>query len=296
MRGAEAAPGTLIPQEVRAVFWLKKRRRERLKGKPFPAQWLATIERNVPHYRRLPAADQEELQGLVQVFLAEKNFEGAGGLSITDEIRVTIAAQACILLLRRKTDIYPRLRSIIVYPHAYTAPMRQPLPGGAVMEGTQVRLGESWSRGAVVLSWDDVVRGAWDIDDGRNLVFHEFAHQLDDEAGPADGAPRLPHHSMYIAWARVLGGEYRNLIESIERHRPTLLHPYGATNPAEFFAVATELFFEQSHQLRARYPELYDQLRLFYQQDPALLRDDARPGPSKIDVGDGPRDGPAPGS
>jgi hypothetical protein len=253
------------------VLFFRERRRKRLREKPFPAEWLRTIEQNVPYYRRLPSEDREELLELVRVFLDEKNFEGAGGLRITDEIRVTIAAQACILLLRRKTDIYPNLQSVIVYPNAYVAPVRRPLPGGAVMEGTQVRLGESWSRGAVVLSWDHVVQGVRDFQDGRNLVFHEFAHQLDDEAGAGDGAPRLPHHSMYIAWARVLGSEYRTLIESIERQRPTLLHPYGATSPAEFFAVATEFFFEDSIRLRARYPELYDQLRLFYRQDPASL-------------------------
>jgi len=255
------------------MLWFKKRRRAKLKEKPFPAEWCRIVEANVPYYGCLPPEDREELHGLIHIFLAEKNIEGAGGLEITDEIRLTIAAQACILLLHRKTDIYPRLQSIIVYPHAFVAPTRKPMPGGAVMEGRQVRLGESWSRGAVVLSWDDVVHGVSDIHDGRNLVFHEFAHQLDDEDGLGDGAPRLPKGSMYLPWARVLSREYRSLIESLRRQRPTLIDAYGATNPAEFFAVVTEFFFEKPEQLKSRYPELYEQLRLFYLQDPARLWD-----------------------
>lgn len=249
--------------------WFQRRRRERLKSEPFPAAWRFVIERNVLYYRALTDEDRAELEGLVQVFLAEKSFEGAGGLAITDEIRLTIAAQACILLLHRDTDLYPRLKSIIVYPSAYVARVTRRVPGGMVVEGPEVRLGESWNMGAVVLSWDDVVHGASDYHDGRNVVLHEFAHQLDTEAGPADGAPGLPQRSMYLAWARVLGGEYRALIDRIERHRPTFLNRYGATNPAEFFAVVTEFFFEKPVELRAGFPELYEQLVLFYKQDPA---------------------------
>jgi MtfA peptidase len=251
------------------VFGLKRRRRRSLMRRPLPAEWSAILERAVPYCLCLPEDARRELHGLIQVFLAEKHFEGAAGLIMTDEIRVTIAAQACVLLLGRETDFYPDLLSIVVYPHAYFAAGAHRIPGGAVAEGAQVRLGESWRRGAVVLSWDDVARGAHDVHDGKNVVFHEFAHQLDSEAGIADGAPRLPDRSMYIAWARVLGGEYAALVESLEQHRPTLLSTYGATNPAEFFAVVTEFFFERPVDLRAHHPALYEQLRLFYRQDPA---------------------------
>jgi Mlc titration factor MtfA (ptsG expression regulator) len=227
------------------IGFFKRRRREKLKSTALPAEWVRALRRNVPYVRCLPEADRRELFGLIQVFLDEKNFEGAGGLAMTDEIRVTIAAQACILLLHRKTDVYPNLQSIIVYPYAYVGVQRRPIAGGAVIEDEQVRAGESWTRGAVVLSWHDVVRGASDIHDGRNVVFHEFAHQLDGEAGGTDGAPNLPRHSMYVAWARVLGAEYKRLVAEVQRHRATFLDPYAATNPAEFFAVVTEFFFER---------------------------------------------------
>lgn len=237
---------------------------------------LRIVERNVPYYKCLPEEYQTELQGLIQVFLEEKEFEGCGGVEMTDEIRLTIAAQACILLLGREGDFYPTLRSILVYPHAYVAELRQDQPDGTVVEGSQPRLGESWSRGHVVLSWNDVLRGASDIHDGHNLVFHEFAHQLDYESGATEGGPELSKRSVYLAWARVLSKEYQGLIESIEKHRPTLLDAYGATSPAEFFAVSTECFFEKPVELQRRHPELYEQLRFFYKQDPASFRQKKR--------------------
>jgi len=249
--------------------WLKERRRRKIREQPFPASWTGILVRNVPYYGLLPPEDQEEMKGHIQVFLAEKRFEGLGGIEINDEIRVTIAAQACVLLLHRKTDYYPGLISILVYPHPYFVKATRRLPDGTVMEGDEVRLGESWSRGQVVLSWDDVRRGAADAHDGLNVVFHEFAHQLDSESGKAQGAPVLPRSSMYIAWARVLGHEYEQLVEDLKHHRKNCLRSYGATSPAEFFAVATEAFFEQPNQLLHCHPDLYEQLRLFFQQDPA---------------------------
>ena len=166
--------------------------------KTFPAEWLSIIERYVPYYRCLPPAEQSELHGLIHVFLNEKQFERCGGLEISDEIRVTIAAQACMLLLGRKTDFYPTLRSILVYPHVYIAPVTRVDADLLVTEGLESRFGESWSHGYVILSWDDVLKGASDIQDGHNLVFHEFAHHLDEESGAADGVPVLPKHSMFI--------------------------------------------------------------------------------------------------
>lgn len=229
------------------------------------------MERNVPLFRHLPAVDRKELEEDVLIFASEKNFEGAGGLKMTDEIKVTIATQACILLLHRKTDYYPGLYSIIVYPHAYIARQMVQENRGIIAEGMQARLGESWTSGAVVLSWDDVRSGAADIHDGHNVVFHEFAHQLDAQDGQMDGAPILADRSTYAAWARVLGEEYERLQYDTALGRETLLDQYGATNPAEFFAVATEFFFEKPRQLQERIPQLYDQLRRFYKQDPAQL-------------------------
>ncbi|MDX2165684.1 MAG: zinc-dependent peptidase [Deltaproteobacteria bacterium] len=251
--------------------WLKRRRRARLRATPLPNDWRAIVARNVPYAARLAEAPRAALDGCMQIFLAEKRFEGCGGLTITDEIRVTIAAQACILLVGRPdADVYPTFETILVYPHAYVAAATARNPDGTVSEAGQARLGEAWARGPVVLSWDDVVGGATDARDGHNVVFHEFAHQLDNEAtGPGDGAPALPRRSLYVAWARVLGAEYARLIDDVAHHRHTVLDGYGATSPAEFFAVATECFFEKPEPLRRRHPALYEQLQVFYQQDPA---------------------------
>src|SRR3954468_10041717 len=259
--------------------FFKKQRRERLLQNPFPPEWEAILEKNVPIYGRLPEDDRTELQGLIQIFLAEKVFEGCNGLAITDEIRVTIAAQACLLLLHRDTDVYPKLITVLVYPNAFVSNMPQHSPQGIVTEGPQGRLGEVWTSGVVVLSWDDVKHGAADVRDGHNVVFHEFAHQLDQEDGSADGAPILPRRSMYSAWARVLGAEYAELREDAEKGRKSVLDDYGATNPAEFFAVATEAFFEKPVQLKKKHPELYEELKVYYEQDP--VRDLAEPSPKR---------------
>jgi Mlc titration factor MtfA (ptsG expression regulator) len=254
------------------VSWLhpiRALRRKRATSQPFLAEWNQILERNFPLDQRLPPDDRRKLRRRIQIFVAEKNFEGAGGLEMTDEIRVTIAAQACLLLLHRDAYDYPHLSSIIVYPAAYRAHSRERTEFGAVTEHEQVRLGEAWNVGAVVLSWNDVRYGAADFHDGHNVVLHEFAHQLDMENNAADGAPVLPRRSMYVAWARVLGSEYEHLQRDVAHQHRTVMDGYGATNPAEFFAVATETFFEKPLQLREKHPELYEQLREFYEQDPA---------------------------
>jgi Mlc titration factor MtfA (ptsG expression regulator) len=255
----------------------KQRRRARLRAAPFPPLWARVLE-SLPAFKVLPPQDQSELRGHIQVFLDEKVFEGCGGLTMTDDIRVTIAAQACMLLLHRDTDYYPGLTSILVYPAGYVANSRRVGPDGVVTEGPQARLGESWSGvnsrssgGPVVLSWRDVVAGAADIHDGHNVVFHEFAHQLDAESGAVEGAPALDRRSKYVAWARVLGREYAQLLEDLRLGHEPWLDAYGATNPAEFFAVLTEAFFEQPLKLKTRHPDLYAQLADFYRQDPASI-------------------------
>ena len=248
----------------------KKRRRNRLMQKPMSEEWLAILNRNVPYYSCLTHDEQRRLQGLIYIFLDEKWFEGVGGLELTDEIRVTIAAQACILMLHRQEDLYPGLRTVIVYPHTYHVQETIRRPEGTEIESSQTRLGESWSFGTIVLSWDNVMHGASDIHDGENVVFHEFAHQLDNEAGTADGTPEFTSRSQYLAWARILSQEYSSLVNNLRGHRPDVFRPYGAVSPAEFFAVATELFFERPIPLRSQHPALYEQLKSFYQQDPAI--------------------------
>lgn len=250
---------------------LRDWQRQRLKAQPFPEPWRSLLRTHFPHYARLNPTDQRELEGHVQVFLAEKTFEGCGGLALTDTIRVLIAAQACLLLLHRETDYYPTLRTILVYPSHYFAVDRHHEPGGVLTEEVSTRLGESWSHGAVVLAWSAVTAGVEEVADGHNVVFHEFAHQLDLEDGSTDGVPVLAPHepapvrqSRYAAWARILSAEYADL----RAGHDSVLDDYGATNPAEFFAVATEAFFEKPHALRQRHPALYEELRRFYRQDP----------------------------
>lgn len=231
----------------------------------------ALLDARLPYLRFLDEKDRVELEGHVQVFLDEKYFSGCGGLEIDDEIRLVIAAQACVLLLRRGVDaVYPGLVTVVVYPHAYVTDAKR-VVGGIVLEGKEVRLGESWDRGTLVLSWDDVLKGAVDVHDGHNVVFHEFAHQLDQQAGGGTGTPALGSQSRHLAWARVLGNDYRDLVEQVQKQHRDVIDAYGATNPAEFFAVVTECFFEKPGALKAKHPALYDRLRDFYRRDPAAI-------------------------
>lgn len=259
--------------------WWKERRRAHLIEKAFPADSTAILERNVPIISRLDASERKTLEDTVRIFVAEKNFEGCGGLEMNDEIRVTIAGQACTLLLHlNDADVFPTVESVLVYPSAYRVPV-ETRPGGIVVDHV-ARAGESWQHGTLVLAWDEVLRAAHDP--RHNVVLHEFAHALDQEDGSADGAPRLPARAMYGPWARVLGAEYDQLTREIQEGHRTSIDPYGATNPAEFFAVVTEAFFGQPFALRSKHPALYEQLSAFYRQDPASRPAHApSPGPPR---------------
>jgi Mlc titration factor MtfA (ptsG expression regulator) len=248
--------------------FLKNRRRAALRNEPLTADQRALLRKNVPYLAKLDEAESGELEGLIRIFLAEKSFEGCGGLEMTEEIRLTIAAQACLLLLHRDTDIYPNVESILVYPGAYRVQATHS-DGPIVIEGEQGRTGESWTRGLVVLAWDHVKYGAAEPEDGQNVVLHEFAHQLDGESGSMDGAPELGARARYASWAKVLGDEFSELSQRLQAGLNSDIDFYGATNPAEFFAVITEVFFEQSRAMKQRHPELYQELALFYRQDPA---------------------------
>lgn len=248
---------------------LTQRRRRKLRARPFPKDWLATIERDVPFFSRLSTRDQSELLGHIQVFVAEKRFEGCAGLEVTDEMRVIIATQACLLLLHRKTDYFPLLLTILVYPSGYVAEENHHLEGPVWQEGIAPRLGETGRQmGTMVLAWDAAKSGASDPSDGKNLVLHEFAHQLDFENHATDGAPALASREEQSSWQQVMQSEFRLLRAADETGIPTLLDTYGATNPAEFFAVSTEAFFERPWLLRARHPRLYAELQNYFRQDP----------------------------
>ncbi|MCD6142171.1 zinc-dependent peptidase [Candidatus Bipolaricaulota bacterium] len=249
-------------------MFIRERRRRRIMEQPLPPEWQGIIDR-IPILSRLSTAERGKLEDITKVLVAEKHFEGTHGLGVTEEMRVTIAAQAALLILNRPHDYYPRLVSIILYPGQYIAPHREETPIGVVIEGEQVRAGESWSRGAVVLSWEDVrADAAGQGHPGRNVVLHEFAHQLDAENGAVDGIPALPP-DRYQEWERVMSAEYARLRTAVEAGAVTFLDPYAATNPAEFFAVATERFFTDPASLLRSLPEVYEQLRRFYRQDPA---------------------------
>jgi Mlc titration factor MtfA (ptsG expression regulator) len=247
---------------------LIKRRRNRFKHRPFPPVYQAIIENNLPIYSHLSPAQRRRLQGHIQVFLAEKQFIGCQGLQVTEEMKLIIAAIACLLLLNEQGNYFPKLRSILVYPSAYLVNETTNTGNYVVEERRVARLGESWTTDQVVLSWEQVKRDTCNWRDGHNVVLHEFAHQLDQEDGKAEGVPILPQNSDYPIWASVMTQAYLHLCNDVQRGVKTVIDSYGATNPAEFFAVATETFFEKPHQLLKQHPALYEQLQRYYQLDP----------------------------
>lgn len=248
---------------IYTTFWREKL----IRNRAFSPAWKALLTKNLPVYASLSAEEQSRLHQLIQLFLADKRFYGCGGLEITDEIRVTVAAQGCLLLLNQGSAVYPKLMSILVYPDAFHAKRDQLQDNGTVAAAAHDLLGESWSNGKVILSWDDITRGAMDFTDGHNVVLHEFAHQLDSASGSTNGAPPLRRNS-YQSWARVFSENFEDLQQRNQKRQPTVMDPYGTVNPAEFFAVATEAFFEKPRQLYEHRPELFEELQQYYQLDP----------------------------
>jgi len=255
--------------QPRWVAW----RRSRAQADAFPLAWRRILRRRVPGIALLPADLQLRLKKHIQVFLAEKAFIGCQGQAITDEVRVTIAAQACLLLLNRPGDYFPALRQILVYPSAFLVDHEQVDGAGVVQARRDLRSGESWSRGQVILAWDDTVRGAADPHDGWNVVIHEFAHQLDSQIGLTNDAHDLGMPDSVAAWPQAMQSAYDALCAEVDAMDaggpPPFLDPYGATDPAEFFAVVTEVFFERPRALSAEHPALYRELSRIYRLDPA---------------------------
>jgi MtfA peptidase len=250
--------------------WLRQRRRRRILTRPFPAEWLRYLDENVAAYRLLSGAEQAKLRDDLRVFVAERRWEACGGLEMSDEVKVTVAAQACLMALGLEDDCYDRVTSILVYPHGYLARNHGPhVGGGVVLEGTTGLLGEAHYRGPVILSWDEVLADGRHPEEGRNLVFHEFAHQLDMLDGVVNGTPPLRSNEQRRKWRGVMTAEYHRLIAESEHGRATLLDQYGTANEGEFFAVATECFFNRPTAMSRRHPRLYELLREYYRQDPA---------------------------
>jgi len=242
-------------------------RQRRLLGRPLAATWLQLVAARQRLFVRLSPAEQQQLLDLIRLFLAEKQFHGCAGLAITEEVRVTIAAHACLLLLNRRTEVFPRLRHILVYPGAFVMRGEYMNEDGIVSEFNEERLGESWHYGKVILSWDDVDYAAQHPEDGENVVLHEFAHQLDSESGSEDGVPLLRHNDPQ-QWAAVMQREYAALCRAVEQGQESVLDPYGAESPVEFFAVATETFFELPDLLDEWHPQLFSELQRYYCVDP----------------------------
>ena len=253
---------------IALVLWWPRYRMRKALAKLFPDAWETVLRRNVPVYEKLHSDQQREMKQLVKHFLHTKEFTGCGGLQITDEICLTIACQACLLLLNRPHSMYGKLRYIYVYPSAYIAPHTELDESGVVTVHAQGRSGESWGNGKVILSWDDVLHGVRNFKDGRNVALHEFAHQLDQENGKANGAPLLDREQNYQCWSDVFSAQFELLQRQAKTGSPSIFDYYGATNPAEFFAVASEVFFEKAHQFSQQHPKLYRQLKKYYQVDP----------------------------
>jgi Mlc titration factor MtfA (ptsG expression regulator) len=239
-------------------------RRDCLKQRPLSPAWKQVVTSYLPIYCHLSPAQRQQLEGHIQVFLAEKQFIGCAGLLVTEEMKLTIAAIACLLLLNGRGKYFPQLRSILIYPGPYLVQETVAIGGDVMSERQVVRLGESWTRDQLILAWDQIQRDAFNWGDGHNVVLHEFAHQLDQEDGRAEGVPILPRRADYPIWTQVMTAAYHQLCWEVEQGARTTIDRYGVTNPAEFFAVATETFFEKPHQLLKHYPALYEQLRRYY--------------------------------
>jgi Mlc titration factor MtfA (ptsG expression regulator) len=243
-------------------------RLQQLARQPLAPDLLELMRQHTPLYERLPPNLQQRLQGLVNVFVNDKNFFGSGGLEISDNMRLAVAGNACLLILGRDDPRFPGSATILIYPDTIVTPQTHH-DGALVHEGASARLGESWHRGPVILSWADVLLGTQNPADGHNVVLHEFAHKLDEENDVMDGLPKLRDHEDYAEWARVMSREFAELIDRVERRKNGVLDSYASTSPAEFFAVVSEVFFEQGKTLQRELPKLYEQLANYYGLDSA---------------------------
>lgn len=240
----------------------RKRAKALLEAGPLSDEDRSFLAEHFRLYQDIPAPIREKMEPIIQVLVAEKNFEACGEMEeVTREMKVVIMAQAALLLVGRSHRLYPKLQSILLYPNAFK--------GGRHDEDDKtVRLGESWESGSVILSWKSVEKGGENDEDGHNVVIHEFAHQLDQENRHADGLPQLENRAAVGNWAHAFSAAYKHFCKDLDSGRKTVMDSYGATNPAEFFAVATETFFEKAKKLHKDYPELYEQLETYYGLDP----------------------------
>ncbi|NWN91170.1 zinc-dependent peptidase [Marinobacter adhaerens] len=259
----------LIATAVFYLFFYRTWRRTRELKHPFPKIWRKHLQSTVPLYSRLPVQLQQTLEGQVQLFVSEKNFYGCDGFKVTDRVRIAIAGHACLLILKRSYTDFDDIRSILVYPDVYRVQASE-RDGMVVGVSDQVRAGEASTLGQVVLAWSECESGAINPKSTHNVILHEFAHQLDYLDGTADGAPPLSGEQAK-EWQQTMTIAYDDLRHSLRHHRKSWLDPYGATKPAEFFAVLTETFYQQPLHLKEQQPAVYDLLSDFYRIDPGEL-------------------------
>jgi Mlc titration factor MtfA (ptsG expression regulator) len=252
------------------MWWLtRKQRRQKLLATPFPEAWEAIVHASCRHFGGLTEPERQIVRDRLRILVAEKNWEGCNGLILTDEIKVAIAAHAALMTIGLPELPYGRLESILVYPDTFVATRRTRIDGGGFLESDEPRLGEAWTYGVVILVWREIREQCIEAQTGHNVIVHEFAHILDMEDRDVDGVPSLESAQQYDKWIEVTEAEFHRLDRQARLGRRTLLDVYGATNRAEFFAVASETFFEQPVRLREEIPQLYEVLKGYYRQDPA---------------------------
>lgn len=256
----------LIAGTVFYLFYYRNWRRQKELQQPFPKPWRNFLKRQVPAYKQLNAEQKKRLERLVQLFISEKDYYGCDGFEVDDKVRVTIAGHACLLVLERPFSDYDDVRSILVYPDVYRAQGTES-DGLVVSQSDQIRAGEASSHGRVVLAWSECESAIAHPHSPHNVILHEFAHQLDYLDGTADGAPPL-HGEQARNWQETMTKAWDHLQDRLDRHRKPWLDPYGATEPAEFFAVLTETFFQQPEHLLEAQPDVYKALCGYYRLDP----------------------------
>lgn len=248
-------------------FWSKRQSRLTLLATSLSQHQRDIVNAQVPIIRKLPKDLRGALEGKINLFLDQVDFIGCDGLDVTEDMQVSIAAQACLLVVN--TDQwYDNLTTILVYPGAFKSKQRRH-SGYVVTEQEIIRSGESWNRGPVILSWAHSQRGALNDHDGRNVVFHEFAHQLDDLSGATNGVPVLSNGQSFGEWETAFLNGYKTHVHAVENGKPTVIDPYGAEGHEEFFAVSVEVFFERPHALKSSDPAIYEQLSKLFHLDPA---------------------------
>ena len=252
--------------------WFRENRRKKILVTPFPNEWERHIQNNIQYYQHLNNKEKKRLQDLIQIFIAEKHWLGCNSLELTDEIRVMIAAHACLMILALPNDYYRNVKSIYVYPTTIFSPessIGHFEVSTSPVEGPMPILGEAHHSGPVILVWDAVKRETRHPEHGHNVVYHEFAHKLDMLDDSADGTPPLTTPEEYQRWIEVCSKEYLELCDKVEHGKPTFFDRYAATNESEFFAVMTEHFFCKPEKMKRHHPKLYQVLQDFYRQDPA---------------------------